>query len=203
MQRRKAKTRAGLLAAARMLFAANGVELTTIAEIAEEADIAVGSFYNYFDTKDELLAALLQEALTEQLHALQARQAHVSDPAEVISIAHRHLLRVAQSDPDFAWLLVRLEISHRVGTNVLRDAARRDLQSGIDAGRFQITNPELALTASGGALLATMHALLKGELTPEVDSEHAEGVLRSFGLDRDEAAEIARRPFPEIDQPTD
>lgn len=201
VQRRKAKTRAGLLAAARTLFAGHGVEPTTIAEIAEEADIAVGSFYNYFATKDELLAALLKDALTEQLHALQARQAHVSDPAEVISIAHRHLLRVAQSDPDFAWLLVRLEMSHRVGTNVLRDAARRDLQSGIDAGRFHIANPELALTASGGALLATMHALLEGELAPEVDSDHAEGVLRSFGLDRDEAAEIARRPLPEIDQP--
>jgi hypothetical protein len=33
------------------------------------------------------------------------------------------------------------------------------------------------VTASGGALLAAMHALLDGTLAPEIDSEHAEGVL--------------------------
>lgn len=201
VRRRQARTRAALLAAARTLFAARGVEPTTVAEIAGAADIAVGSFYNYFATKDELLAALLEQALTEELHALQSRQAQVSDPAEIISVAHRHLLRLAQSDPDLAWLLVRLEVSHRVGTNVLRDTARRDLQTGLDAGRFKVGNPELALTGSGGALLATMHALLEGGFTAEADSEHAEGVLRSFGLDPREAAEIARRPLPEATRP--
>ncbi len=200
VERRKARTRTGLLAAARALFAADGVDGTTIADIAEQADVAVGSFYNYFATKDELLAAILEESLTEQLHALQSRQSQVRDPAEVISVAHRHLVRLAQSDRDFAWLLVRLEVPHRVGTAVLRDAADTDLRTGIEAGRFQVADPELALTASGGALLAVMHSLLDGELGAGADSAHAEGVLRSFGLAAGEAAEIARRPLPEIEQ---
>jgi AcrR family transcriptional regulator len=202
VERRQARTRAGLIAAARTLFAAQGVESTTIADIAEEADIAVGSFYNYFSTKDELLAALVGQALTEQRHALETRQALVTDPAEVISVAHRHLVLIARHDPELAWLLVRLEVSNRVASAVLRDSARRDLQRGIDAGRFHLANPELALTASGGALLAVIHSLLEGQLTPHADSDHAEGVLRSFGLDPGEAAEIARRPLPELGERT-
>jgi AcrR family transcriptional regulator len=203
VERRKARTRAGLLAAARRLFAARGLEHTTIAQIAEHADIAIGSFYNYFRTKEELLDALLEEELSQQLALLELRQAHAEDPAEKISIAHRHLVRAAQSDSDWAWLLVRLEIPFRAAWPVLGQSARSDLRAAIDAGRFHVVDPALALNASGGALFAVIHAQLVGERSEQADVLHAEGVLRSFGLDRGEAAEIARRPLPEPTQPAD
>ncbi len=200
VQRRQARTRAALLAAARQLFAARGMEHTTIAQIAEHADIAIGSFYNYFQTKEELLDALLEEELSQQLALLELRQARVEDPAEKISIAHRHLVRAAQSDSDWAWLLVRLEVPFRAAWSVLGRSARSDLRSAIEAGRFHVVDPALALNASGGALFAVIHAQLVGERSEQADVLHAEGVLRSFGLDRSEAADIARRALPE---PTD
>lgn len=200
VERRKARTRAGLLAAARQLFAAHGMEHTTIAQIAEHADIAIGSFYNYFRTKEELLDALLEEELSQQLALLELRQAHVEDPAEKISIAHRHLVRSAQSDSDWAWLLVRLEVPFRAAWSVLGHSARSDLDAAIAAGRFHVVDPALALNASGGALFAVIHAQLVGERSEQADVLHAEGVLRSFGLDRSEAAEIARRALPESRQ---
>ncbi len=202
VERRKARTRAGLLAAARQLFAARGMEHTTIAQIAEHADIAIGSFYNYFRTKEELLDALLEEELSKQLALLELRQAHVDDPAEKISIAHRHLVRAAQSDSDWAWLLLRLEVPFRVAWSVLGRSARSDLRCAIEAGRFDVADPGLALDASGGALFAVIHGQLVGEGSEQADVLHAEGVLRSFGLNRSEAAEIARRPLPEPTHPT-
>ncbi|HTY97962.1 MAG TPA: helix-turn-helix domain-containing protein [Solirubrobacteraceae bacterium] len=198
VERRKARTRAGLLAAARELFAANGVQQTTIAEIAGRADIAIGSFYNYFPTKDELLDALLAEELAKQLRRLQERQAKVTDPAEKISIAHRHLVRVTGEDANWAWLLVRLEAPYRIAWSVLGQAARSDLREGIRAGRFDVSDERLALNASAGALFAVIHARLVGELGEDADSTHAELVLRSFGLDRDEASEVAHRPLPPL-----
>jgi AcrR family transcriptional regulator len=203
VERRKQRTRADLLAAARQLFAARGMEHTTIAQIAEHADIAIGSFYNYFKTKEDLLDALLAEELSKQLTLLERRQAHVQDPAEKISVAHRHLVRVAQSDSDWAWLLVRLEVPFRVAWSVLGSSARSDLHSAIETGRFHVTDPVLALNASGGALFAVIHAQLVGELSEQADVLHAEGVLRSFGLNRSEAAEIARRPLPEPTHPAE
>ncbi len=198
IERRKARTRAGLLAAARELFAANGVQQTTIAEIAGHADIAIGSFYNYFATKDELLDALLADELARQLRRLRERQAEVSDPAEKISIAHRHLVRAAAEDANWAWLLVRLEAPYRIAWSVLGPAARSDLREGIEAGRFEVTDETLALNASAGALFAVIHARLVGELGEDSDSGHAELVLRSFGLHRREAAEVAHRPLPPV-----
>jgi AcrR family transcriptional regulator len=200
VQRRKERTRAALLAAARRLFAARGVDATTVAEIAEEADIAVGSFYNYFSTKDELLAALLETLLTAQRMELESRQAQVADPAEMISIAHRHLIGLAQSDPDLAWLMIRLEMPQHITRTVLWHSASSDLQAGIATDRFDVENPNLALVATGGALLAVIHSILEGDSGTEVASAHAEGVLRSLGIAANEAAEIARRPLPAVSE---
>ena len=198
VQRRKARTRAALLAAARELFASTGFQQTTIAEIAEHADIAIGSFYNYFRTKEELLDALLEDELARQLHLLQARQAQVGDPAEKISVAHRHLVLAARADPNWGWLIVRLDAPYRIAWAVLGRAAEQDLVEGIERGEFDVSDTALALKASGGALFAVIHAELAGELHDGSDCDHAEGVLRSFGLDRARAAEIARRPLPEL-----
>lgn len=197
VERRRSRNRARLLEAAKELFAARGMQGTAVAEVAERADIATGSFYSYFRTKDELLDALLEEEFAAQLRLVELRQAQVKDPAEKVSVAHRHLVRVAQADPDWAWLLVRLDASQRIAWAVLGQAAQRDLQEGVESGRFYVANERLALNASGGSLFAVMHSQLIGEASEHADSEHAEGVLRSFGIDRDEAAEIARRPLPE------
>jgi AcrR family transcriptional regulator len=197
VERRKARTRAAMLSAARQLFASRGMDQTTIAEIAERADVATGSFYNYFATKEQLLEALLEEELSGQRELLRRRQDRVEDPAEKISIAHRHLVLAGKNDPDWAWLILRLDIPYRAAWATLGQAASDDLNAGLAAGRFDVPNPELALTASGGALFAVIHEQLVGDPSPEADSEHAEGVLRSFGVPAAEAAQIARRPLPE------
>ena len=122
-ERRKARTRSALLAAGQRLFGQRGFDATTVAEIAEAADVAIGSFYNYFDTKDELLAALLHETLLAQLGRMQARRAGIQDPAEAISVAHRHFVRLAWEEPDWARLLVRLDLPYRVTDDVLAKPA--------------------------------------------------------------------------------
>jgi AcrR family transcriptional regulator len=197
-ERRRAATRARLLAAARRLFASQGFEVTTMRDIAGEADVALGSFYNYFRTKDEVLEALLEDALREQLRLLVERQEQVDDPAERISIAHRHLLSAVREDPDWGWLLVRLQVDHRALDTALSERAAADLRSGVESGRFEVANRLLALRASGGALLGVVQGVLRGEFGPQDDCAHAEGVLRGLGVPAAEAAEIARRPLPPV-----
>jgi AcrR family transcriptional regulator len=54
----RAARREEILAAARSIFARQGFRGTTIADIAEEAGIALGTIYLYFPSKDEVFAAL-------------------------------------------------------------------------------------------------------------------------------------------------
>jgi AcrR family transcriptional regulator len=167
-----------------------------VAEIAQEADTAIGSFYNYFRTKDDLVAALIEETLAEQLRLMESRRAGIADVAEAISVAHRHFVRLALEQSEWAWLLVRLDVPYRITDRVLARPAMRDLRSGIRSGRFEVADPELALRASGGALIAVIHSVLLGEIGARADCNHAAGVLRSFGLAPAEAREIANRPLP-------
>ncbi|MCY1197555.1 HTH-type transcriptional regulator BetI [compost metagenome] len=47
-----------LMAAAEALFIQKGVEATTVNEIVERAGVAKGTFYHYFTSKNDMLAAL-------------------------------------------------------------------------------------------------------------------------------------------------
>jgi AcrR family transcriptional regulator len=68
----KAATRQKLLDAARRLFARNGFEATTTRDIARAAEIASGTLFNYFPTKEAVLACLASEASAEAITEVEA-----------------------------------------------------------------------------------------------------------------------------------
>jgi AcrR family transcriptional regulator len=195
--RRRKATRTKLIEAAKALIARQGVDNTRIREITDEADVGFGSFYNHFESKEAIIEAVLADTVAAQGAEIDALTAELEDAAEIISAAHRSFVRRARSDPDWAWLLVRLDVSHNVLLAALGPYARRDLREGIKAGRLNVPHQGVALFAAGGALLAVMRAVLDGAAPKDADIHHAEGVLRLLGLPADEAAEIARRPLPE------
>ncbi|MEU6588408.1 TetR/AcrR family transcriptional regulator [Streptomyces sp. NPDC046881] len=70
---RASQKRRRLTAAAARVLHQQGVERTTLADIAREADVPVGNVYYYFKTKDELVQAALAE-----------HQAHLDELTEVL-----------------------------------------------------------------------------------------------------------------------
>ena len=86
----------------------------------------------------------------------------------------------------------------------LAPRALRDIDAATRAGRFSVDDPMLALAVAGGALMG-LGQLLHDQ--PERDGiETADRVTRDvlimFGLPADEAAEICRRPLPDLDELT-
>ena len=195
--RRKAETRAKLIEAARAVFARQGSDATRINEITEEADVGFGSFYNHFESKDAIVAAVVEETARSIGAAVDAATAELDDPAEVVAVGHRTVLRHATADPEFGWLLLRLELTHDLASTALGPYAIRDLERGLESGRFVVDDPALALAASGGAMLGVVRSLLRGHAAEDADVHHAAGVLRLLGVPADEAAQIAARPLPD------
>ena len=72
------KTREGLtrrrelLTAAEVLFAKNGFIKTTMADIAEEAEFAIGTLYHMFKSKEEIYLSLVNEKVTAYLSEVEA-----------------------------------------------------------------------------------------------------------------------------------
>ena len=61
LDRRKARTRQALIDAAVRLIAEGRGDRASIQEITEEADIGFGSFYNHFDSKEQLFQTASEE----------------------------------------------------------------------------------------------------------------------------------------------
>ena len=75
---RKAANRAKLLTAARKVFAQKGLGAATARDIVRETDLASGTFYNYFDSKEAVFAALIAE-LTEKARGRVREQRRARD----------------------------------------------------------------------------------------------------------------------------
>ncbi|WP_350270419.1 TetR/AcrR family transcriptional regulator [Brevibacterium sp. CBA3109] len=65
---RGVRTRASLVAAARAVFERDGFIDSRLTDITKEAQCSTGTFYTYFDSKEEAFTAVLQEAQDDMLH---------------------------------------------------------------------------------------------------------------------------------------
>lgn len=83
-QRRVGRTRQKLLEAASSLFAEKGLDLTTIDDITERADVGKGTFYYHFKNKEGLLKVLINEVLGELIETINQRAEGITDLSELL-----------------------------------------------------------------------------------------------------------------------
>ncbi|MEE4244307.1 MAG: TetR/AcrR family transcriptional regulator [Kangiellaceae bacterium] len=64
-QARARQKRRSLITAAQQCFVADGFDVTTAKSIAEQAGVATGTFYQYFDNKEDILRIVAAQRMTE------------------------------------------------------------------------------------------------------------------------------------------
>jgi len=98
-ERKKREQRARIYETARQLFLANGFEATTVEQIAEAADIAQTTFFNYFQNKTELLREMTSE-VSDRLEAMLAEQLAKPGTAQerIMRFVHDVVRRIDQAE---------------------------------------------------------------------------------------------------------
>lgn len=81
----KAANRAAILEAARRVFAKLGYDATSVRDIIRETDLAAGTFYNYFRSKEDIYDALSDDSAKKFRPRLQSIQASASSFEDYIS----------------------------------------------------------------------------------------------------------------------
>jgi AcrR family transcriptional regulator len=190
------QTRARLVAAGRRLMAARGLEGVAIADIADDADVGVGSFYNYFHSKQELLDVVTAEATAALGEVLERLTSAMVDPAEIVAVSIRHVVGLVDRDPTWAWLVVRTSDAVPRPAMSATMPIERYVLAGIEGGRFPSDDPTVAVNAVCGVLLRVMRAKLLGGVGRNADCVVAEQVLRLLGLEPRAAHAIAMRRMP-------
>lgn len=150
--RRKATTASAILDAAEKLFRQHGFQATTIDEIAETADVSVGSVYVHFENKAGLYLALVERALEINEVAMgKVADLGLSSPLERVFAAGEAYLSFHLQHPGaFQMIALRAlepstgmqEVETRIAERVQRlvDTVEADLRAAIEVGEVR---PEL------------------------------------------------------------
>lgn len=204
LARRKQRTRAALLAAARTFIAAGKLNVPVL-EITQAADVGMGSFYNHFQTKEELFAAAVNEVLDLHGARLDKLTATIDDPAEAFACSFRLTGRLFRQRPQESAVLLSNGLPLMTSQAGLAPRALRDIIAAADAGRFHVRDPEMALAIAGGSLLGLGQLLTVQPERDDADTadRFTEDLLRLLGMDADEAQRICRLPLPDLDDLTE
>jgi AcrR family transcriptional regulator len=128
-ERRKIATREALIKAAEEVIAIKGAYLAVIEEITERADVAKGSFYQYFRDRDDLLQVLLTRRLEELRLFVDARPLAGTLAERLRALIRHHLVYFLQHEDFLLFLhqirgLIKMK-GHE--TPAVREAYRRHL----------------------------------------------------------------------------
>jgi AcrR family transcriptional regulator len=200
LDRRKARTRAALIRAAQALIA-EGRTNVPILEITQAADVGMGSFYNHFETKEQLFEAAVEAVMDGYGQLLDDLTADIQDPAQVFACSFRLTGRLNRREPELSRVFLNNVLRLLSADSGLAPRARRDITAAMEAGTFEVEDIDIAVTMTAGALLA-LGQLLHDQ--PDRDVEETtdrvtEDLLRMFGLPRRQAQRISSLPLPDID----
>jgi AcrR family transcriptional regulator len=177
--RKKERTRAQIYAAAMQLFLERGYHAVTIDEICDAADVARGTFFLHFPTKDALLSEYGRQASAELTALIESSTAGAAETlanaltflaerasrhAAVVRLVVRETLASPTAVGDTA--VAGRDLSDLFATVIRRGQRAGELRRGVD--------PLLA-----GAVLASTYLVLAGEWARRSDGPELAVLVRS------------------------
>jgi AcrR family transcriptional regulator len=198
---RAARTRKRIQEAARHAFSERGMAVQ-IEDVIRIAGVARGTFYNYFQTVEELFQHVAAEMARDMGERIHGRLSSHDDAAVRVSNGIRHFCLRAHKERDWGLFLAHFGLSAETLQTAIRKTALLDIESGIASGRFRL-RPDQAMSALAllsGATLAAMKLIVSGVETPLRAGENvAELTLRALGMALSEAAALASSPLIPLD----
>jgi TetR/AcrR family transcriptional regulator, fatty acid metabolism regulator protein len=168
-----------ILDAAVRVFARSGYHGSRVAEIAEEAGVAHGLLYHYFDSKEQVLQAIFRENWGELLDRFRAVESSEEPAGVKLAGVAKILLRTWRNDPDLVTVMVRevARSQHLQGqVDEVREAfaiVQRVVEQGQSEGAFRRdVDPRLASWIVYGGLEEVLTGWVLGQL-PAGDEEVA------------------------------
>ncbi|GAB4261252.1 MAG: hypothetical protein Kow0013_05580 [Pararhodobacter sp.] len=196
--RRRARNHAALIESARAVMAEKGIDSATMAEIAERADVAAGTIYSFFKSKEDLAVAVLEQLMLHLALRIEAVTDTFDDPAQVYAYGVGSVLLTATQDTHWRQLLYRSEVLANAMFKQMGPFAIRNLENATKAGRFKVADAALTFKMASHAIIGVALGVTEGEMPESVIEETVVMLLCMTGIGRDDALDLARRPRPPL-----
>ena len=189
-ERRKRRTRMALINAAQELARERGLDQVTMQDITEQADVGLGTFYNYFESKTEVYASVREELNNAFFDDLDEIKVGVKDPAMSFAFTLRFYCQKMMDGSDWAWFCQQYNWRFSFAET---DSIIQDVQRGNDAGRFDVDDIPLAMKMIDSVLVSIT---AEQNLTPPTVQQTVHYLLRLLGLSNSEATTLSKIDLP-------
>lgn len=170
------KTRQRLIEVARELFAKNGLEATTMNDIAKASGRGRRTLYTYFRHKEEIYYAVIEEELALLSEKMESvTKMHAEPEEKIFALIYTHLsiiretvLRNGSLRAEFFRDIWMVEKVRRTFDAKEHRILQLVLQEGIDKGRFRIENV--------GLMTDIIHYSVKGLEVPYIYDRLGDGL---------------------------
>jgi AcrR family transcriptional regulator len=175
----KASNRQAIIDAARRVFAELGYGATTVRDIIRATDLASGTFYNYFKSKEEVFQALQDETALRVRPRLRAERVRARNFEEFISGSFRTFFDFVKNDHTTLATMQRNPELQRVRIDTPEvvagfDELRVDLERAIATGVVPDTDPDLLMASIVGvAFEIANHMIARDDMSVDEAAQFA------------------------------
>ena len=151
--------RSSLLVAARRVFAQNGYHGASVSQIVKETGVARGTFYNHFDSKRLIFAAVIDDLMEEVAGVIEIIDVQRPIPPQAVANIRRVIMAVTERDVSRLLFTEAAGIDEE-GDQMLQDFYRQAtarIQTALERGQ------ELGIVRAGSDHLTAqcLHGLSK------------------------------------------
>src|SRR5258705_4695300 len=125
-ERRAAETRVRLFRSAMRLFAQRGFQNVTVEDITDAADVGKGTFFNYFESKDQVLGVMAEIQLGKVREVLEQAEAGKQSVRSIL----RNLFQRVAEEPGRSPEMTRALISTFLASDQIRSTMAGNLAEG-------------------------------------------------------------------------
>ena len=191
---RRERTRAHIVATAHRVFAEQGPDAPVIDDFIRAAHVSRGTFYNYFRTTGELLAAVTTAMEDGLMVSIEAGMADLTDPVDRLAMGPRLWLHWSRADPTLCAFIVR----SRFRSALVEQLLGYDLRAGRRAGAFRFRRVEVARDLVVGTVLEAMHRMLTTRVPRTLPEDVARQILLGLGVRADAIDRSLARRIPPL-----
>jgi AcrR family transcriptional regulator len=187
---RSARTETRILEAALGVFAEMGPDAPKIDDFVEAAEISRGTFYNYFDSVDELLAATSEWTTRELIETIETALDGLEGAALRLGVGLRLFFAKAVADPVWSRFVARV---WKLGGI---EVVELDLEKGLRSGVFRAPSRAAARDLVFGAVREALLRIGTGSAPPAYGDELTELCLQGLGTDARRISSVMKHPLP-------
>ena len=201
MTTKRGKTRQKLITAASDLIYDKGIEHISIQDVTEAAGLATGSFYNYFDNKNAITQAIIENFHNLFAECLSEVRNKLNDPAMRVSVTLKYYFVQARDNEAWRSFIISAGLSD---THILAQnpkECREDISAGKKGGRFRSENVAITQSLITGMVTYVTLEIQRGNLASSAINDTIRHVLRMLGLPDIAAKAFAEAPLAELSVP--